>query len=219
MDQERLDALWDLADPAGSEARLRAAVGAEDDPGARAELETQVARALGLQGRGAEADAVLDTIGHGGTVVVARVALERGRVRNSAGDPTAAVPLFETALGAAREAGDAFLVVDALHMLAIVDADRSAAWTEEALAVLDAVTDPRTLRWRVSLLSNRGVALVGAGDLDAALVAFRAAQVAAEAHGTDQQRTWAQEDVDECLAAIAARDGGGQPTSTGNDAS
>ena len=219
MDQARLDALWDMADPAGSEARLRAAAGAEDDPVAQAELETQVARALGLQDRFVEADAVLDaTATDGAVVVAARVALEQGRVRSGAGDPAAAIPLFAAAAGAAREAGDVFLVVDALHMLAIVDAGRSAAWTDEALGVLDAVTDPRTLRWRVSLLSNRGVALVGAGDLDAALAAFRAAREAAALHGTDQQRAWAQEDVDECLAAIAARDGG-QPTSTGNDAS
>lgn len=207
MDQARLDALWDMADPACSETRLRDAAQAAADPVVRAELETQVARALGLQERFAEADALLDAGPEAiAPTVAARVALERGRLRNSAGDADAAAPLFEAAAREARAAGDVFLVVDALHMLAIVDPARSAMWTEQAFAALDAVTDPRTLRWRVSLLSNRGVALVEAGDLDAALAAFRAAAEAAATHGTDQQRQWAQEDIDECLAAIATRD-------------
>ena len=50
-----------------------------------------------------------------------RVALERGRLRNSAGDPAAAVPLFRAAAEGAASAGLVFLQVDALHMLAIAD--------------------------------------------------------------------------------------------------
>ncbi|MGL4255375.1 MAG: hypothetical protein ACRCSL_03510 [Microbacterium sp.] len=59
-------------------------------PATRAELETQVARALGLQERFDEADAVLSTTPVLSAALTVRVALERGRVRNSAGDPAAA---------------------------------------------------------------------------------------------------------------------------------
>ena len=66
------------------------------------------------------------------------------------------MPLFLAAADLA-EGVDAFLQVDALHMLAIADADHAAEWTARALAVLDGVTDPRTLRWRVSLHNNAGL--------------------------------------------------------------
>ena len=85
--QSLLDELWDFSDPAGSEARLRQAAHDQTDAAARAELETQVARALGLQERYAEAHAILDGIDVSGDVVAARAALERGRLHNSAGDP------------------------------------------------------------------------------------------------------------------------------------
>src|SRR4051812_45384216 len=47
--QSLLDDLWDFSDPAGSEARLRAAAQESTDAASRAEFQTQVARALGLQ--------------------------------------------------------------------------------------------------------------------------------------------------------------------------
>ena len=51
LSQALLDELWDFGDPAGSEVRLRTAAEAETDTATRAELATQVARALGLQER------------------------------------------------------------------------------------------------------------------------------------------------------------------------
>jgi hypothetical protein len=88
--QSLLDDLWDFSDPAGSEVRLRAAAQESTDAASRAEFQTQVARALGLQERYDEADAILDAIRADSPVIVVRVALERGRLRNSSGDPAAA---------------------------------------------------------------------------------------------------------------------------------
>ena len=206
LPQSALDALWDFDDPCASEGRFAraaaAASGAE-----RAELETQRARALGLQERYDEADAVLDAITDDAPVVRVRVELERGRVRNSSGDPDAAARLFRAAAEAAAAAGLTFLRIDALHMLAIADAAKADAWTAQALSELENVDDPRTLRWRVSLHSNAGWARFDAGRLAEALAAFEEARRAAERWGTPQQVRWADEAVAECRAAIDAAPG------------
>ena len=199
--QRRLDELWDFSDPAASEARLRAAAEQESDAADRAELQTQVARALGLQERFAEADAVLDAVAIEDAAVAARAALERGRVRNSAGDSEGAVPYFLAAVDAASGAGLTFLQIDALHMLAIADAEQAEDWTSAALAALDGTDDPRTLRWRVSLHNNAGWRLFDAGRGDEAVTSFEAARDAATRWGTPQQVQWA----DEALAEARAR--------------
>lgn len=202
--QTRLDELWDFSDAPASEQRLRAA--AEAASGAeRAELLTQVARALGLQERFAEADAVLDEVAAGpdaDDVVRTRTALERGRLRNSAGDAPAAVPLFAAAERTAAAAGLTFLQVDALHMIAIASPDGAAA-TDAALAVLEGVTDERTLRWLVGLHNNRGWARFDAGRYDEALASFVASREAAERWGTSQQVQWADEAIAETVRHLA----------------
>lgn len=203
--QTRLDELWDFADAAASEGRLRAAVEQETDAATRAELETQVARALGLQGRFVEADAVLDAVSIEDAAVAARAALERGRIRNSAGDPSGAVPYFLAAADAASGAGLTFLQVDALHMLAIADADQPDEWTDAALAVLDGADDPRTLRWHVSLHNNTGWRLFDAGRFDEAITSFEAARAAATRWGTPQQVRWADEALAEARGAAVRR--------------
>jgi hypothetical protein len=61
LKQETLDQWWNFDDPAGSEARFRTAAADESyDADERAELGTQLGRAIGLQGRYEEADALLD---------------------------------------------------------------------------------------------------------------------------------------------------------------
>jgi tetratricopeptide (TPR) repeat protein len=199
--QARLDELWDFADAAGSETRLRAAAEAETDASTRAELLTQVARALGLQSRFDDADAVLDSVTIEDAAVAARAALERGRVRNSAGDPDGAVPYFLAAVDAASADGLTFLQVDALHMLAIAEPDQAAQWTDAAFAALYEVDDPRTLRWRVSLHNNAGWRLFDEGRVDEAVTSFEAARDAATRWGTPQQVQWADEALAEVRAA------------------
>ncbi|MCH6231456.1 hypothetical protein MK786_11960 [Microbacterium sp. CFH 31415] len=198
LSQALLDELWDFGDPAGSEVRLRMAAEAETDAATRAELATQVARALGLQERYADAEAVLSTTPITSAEAAVRVTLERGRLRNSAGDAGAAIGLLELAAEAAASAHLTFLHVDALHMLAIADPARAAEWTACALDVLEGTTDPRTLRWTVSLHHNAGWTHQEAGRTDEAVSEFEKARDAAIRWGTPQQLRWA----DEALAEV-----------------
>ncbi len=177
--------LWDFDDPAGSERQLREAAGAAsgDD---RAAWQTQVARALGLRERYDEGHALLDEVaagGHGGEVP-ARVALERGRLRRSAGHPDTARPDFEESARLAAEAGFQELHVDALHMVSlVVPAEESLQANRHAMDVARAATDPRARDWDASLLNNMGMALADAGDHVAALVSFEEALEARERIG------------------------------------
>jgi tetratricopeptide (TPR) repeat protein len=202
--QALLDELWDFGDPAGSEARLRRAADDQADAADRAELVTQVARAVGLQGRFAEAHELLDGVAVTDDVVAARAALERGRLCTSAGDSEGAVPYFLAAADAASVSRSVFLHVDALHMLAIAEPAQAEQWTAAALHVLDGVEDSRTLRWRVSLHSNAGWAHFDAGRFDEALASFARSRDAATRWGTPQQVVWADEAIAEARAARAA---------------
>ena len=175
--QATVDALWDYDDPAGSEARFTAAADSADGA-ERQILLTQVARAMGLQGR---FDDALAALGHvsssdparSDSEVGVRVLLEIGRVINSRGEPGAARARFEAAFEAASAAGFEFLAVDALHMLAIVaPADSQDALNRRALELASFASDPRARQWRGSLLNNLGWTALERGDLPAALSLF-----------------------------------------------
>ncbi len=176
--------LWDFDDPAGSEQRFREAAS-----GSAGELHatwmTQVARALGLQERYDDAHAVLDGLSPEGSAEVAvRLALEKGRLYRSSGDPDHARPLFEEAAASAERAELDELHVDALHMVALVSepADQIAI-VERALAVAGASANPRARDWDASLLNNLGMTHADAGDFARALVAFEEALAACERIG------------------------------------
>lgn len=194
--QQQLDELWDFGDATSSEARLRAAADAVTGAD-RDEIRTQVARSLGLQDRFDEARAVLAAMDSDDGAVATRVALERGRVENSAGHSEQAVPYFRTAAELAEQHGLEFLRIDALHMLAIADADHESEWTERAVAVADASTDERTRRWLISLHNNHGWTLFDAGDREAAIAEFELTLRLAEAIGTPNQQQYAREALEE----------------------
>lgn len=203
LQQAELDALWRYDDPVASAERFAIAVARPDRSElVRAELETQRARAFGLQGRFAEAEGLLDSLEPATGPLAVRILLERGRLRNTAGRPDEAVPLFEEALVAARRDGDAFLAVDAAHMLAIADPLRSEQWTAEGLADLQTSSDTRTQRWGVALHNNRGWALFDADDVQGALGEFEAALEAAERYGTPDQQFAAQWSLARCLREV-----------------
>ncbi|HEY7525432.1 MAG TPA: tetratricopeptide repeat protein [Candidatus Limnocylindria bacterium] len=174
--QPQIDELWDWDNPADSEARFRAAAAAATSKRERAILLTQVARALGLQGRSTEALAVLDALPGGDAELATRAVLERGRVLNSAGDSAAARPLFEQALAGAEAAGLEHLAVDAVHMLAIVaPPGEQAALNERAIAMAESAQDPRARQWLASLYNNLGWTRFDAGDHREALRLFELA--------------------------------------------
>lgn len=178
--------LWDFDDPAGSAQRFREAAATAGGP-ARLVLLTQLARGEGLQERYDDAHRILDEVAaaeDADAEVGVRLALERGRALRSSGDPAAAAPLFDTAVADARRAGLEALMVDAMHMVALVaPEDRQLELNREALAAARAATDPVARAWEASLLNNIGMSLVGVGDLDAALDAFREALAACERLG------------------------------------
>lgn len=203
LNQELLDELWDFDDPAASERRmLEAARSPERTPAERAELATQHARALGLQGRFDEADAVLDRINFDSPAVATRILLERGRLRNSAGRPAEAVPLFTGAASIAARVGLTFLEVDALHMLAIADAPRAEQWSSEGLTALERAADDRTRRWAVALHNNLGWSFHDAQQYDEALEHFAIAVEAAHRFGGEDQRFSARWAFARCLRSL-----------------
>lgn len=199
LNQQTLDRLWNFDDPALSESRFRtAAADPAYDDDERAEFTTQLGRAIGLQGRYEEADALLDSIDGDEPTVAVRVLLERGRVLNSGGHAEMAVPLFEQAAELADHLGEEFLAVDALHMLAIADTAHAETWTRSALEYASTAHDARTRRWMVALHNNLGWSLHDAGRCTEAMVEFQLAEQWAERVGTPQQQERARAAIDAC---------------------
>lgn len=186
MTQPTLDSLWNFTDPAASEQRFaeRLAALAHAPASDQAEALTQLARAQGLQRRFAEAHATLDRAdplaGQGRARI--RLALERGRVHNTSGDPAAAHPCFLDAWNRARTLGEDGLAVDAAHMLGIVgpDADQ---WNARALELAESSTQPAANRWIASLCNNIAWSLHDAGRPEEALAMFRRALAERERAG------------------------------------
>jgi tetratricopeptide (TPR) repeat protein len=177
--------LWDFDDPSGSEARFRAAAATADAPD-RLVLLTQVARALGLQGRYDDGHAVLDDLAVTDPEVATRVSLERGRLLRSAGAVDESVPHFEAAATSARRSHLEALHVDALHMLALVAPPGEALDRHhDALAVARASSSQEARDWDASLLNNIGMTHAEAEDWGAALAAFEDALEARRRIGDD----------------------------------
>ncbi|HEX6953721.1 MAG TPA: hypothetical protein VF156_02475 [Agromyces sp.] len=215
-EQQTIDRLWDFADPVASEARFRAV--ADDESRSaheRAVMTTQVARAIGIQRRDDDALALLDELesaerpdetAEEAAEIRARVALERGRIAATAERFDEAVPLFTRAVREAALAGSTFLVLDALHMLALNDAGHEEEWATEGFDVLDGVRDPRLKRWGVALHNNLGWTKHDAGDAVAALHHFEQAVEAADRYGTAGQQHVARWSVGRALRSLGRTD-------------
>lgn len=161
-----INQLWDFDDPAGSEKRFR-------DLPPSAEVQTQIARALGLQSKFDDAHKTLDAVVTNSPLVEVRYLLERGRVFNSSGKPDQARPLFLAAWEKAQAGKLDFFAVDAAHMLAIVAApDEALKWHAKAMALSEASPDPKARDWMGSLLNNLGWTYYDMGDYRKALEIF-----------------------------------------------
>lgn len=188
-----INTLWDYDDPAASEARFRAAL-PDATHDAALSLRTQIARSFGLRREFAEAHRTLDGVdaelAGAGPEPRVRTLLERGRTWRSAGESARARPLFLQAEQLARTAKLEFLHVDALHMVALVQADPELQleWTRKALGAARAAKDPQARRWEASLTNNIGWALHDAGRHEEALQSFRATLAARERDGAKASR-------------------------------
>jgi tetratricopeptide (TPR) repeat protein len=172
---DALRPLWDFGDLDASEGRFAERLDEEQDDGLRAELLTQLARVDGLRGdfdageeRLREAEALAGESPRAGV----RIDLERGRLRNSSGDPEAALPLFVRAAESAGEQGELFIAADAAHMAAIAAPTRDdrLAWTKRGIALAESGDGGRY--WVGPLLNNLGWDQYEAGEHDAALASF-----------------------------------------------
>lgn len=177
------DALWDYDQPAASESKFREILPraqAPEDLSYRLELETQIARALGLQQRFEEAHQVLDLVDFevGRTdqdlrLVQVRSLLERGRVFNSAHESVRATAPFTQAWEIARDLGADGHAVDAAHMMAIVETGKAAIpWFEKGVVLAETSKDPKARRWLGPLYNNLGWTYHDTGDYENALGIF-----------------------------------------------
>jgi tetratricopeptide (TPR) repeat protein len=177
------DTLWDYDHPERTEAVFRQLLLQEEanpDLSYHLQLLTQLARAQALQRHFTEAHTTLDQVQSHLTAELVqatiRYRLERGRVLNSSGHPEDARPWFQQAWELAREHGEDFYAIDALHMLAIVapTAEQN-SWNTLALQVAEASTDERARNWRGSLYNNMGWTSHELGDYERALALFQQA--------------------------------------------
>lgn len=175
MTSAEIDALWNFGDPSASESKFWALANGLHGV-SRAETLTQVARALGLQGRFDEAEPILDQAETQGDIPRMRAALERGRLRNSGGDRDAATRHFQDALRQAEALGEDFYAIDAAHMLGIAcDGEEALEWTRTAISMATESSDRRAQGWLGSLYNNLGWNLHDLGRYDEALPIFERA--------------------------------------------
>jgi tetratricopeptide (TPR) repeat protein len=193
-----LDAQWDYARPAESEARFRDELARwpDGDPQALV-VATQIARSQGLQRQFAAAngtlDGVLAKLDGAPSHVRVRYLLERGRVLNSSGAPERAVPLFAEALSLAQCSDDAFYAIDAAHMLGIAaPPGERLGWNLKALTMAEAAVDPRARRWRAPLYNNLGEIRHERREYAQARTDFRHALAAYETRGNLQDLRFAR---------------------------
>lgn len=206
-----VDALWNFADPAASEARFRAALGAATGDDALM-LRSQIARTFGLRARFAEAHAELDAIepllAAAGVEPRVRAWLERGRTLRSAGQPGQAKPLFVRAYEAADAARLERLAADALHMVALAESslDERIAWNRRTIEYARRARDPRAQGWQAAAHNNIGNDLREAGRLPEALAAFQDALAAYERGGRAEPIRIARWQVANVLRLLGRRD-------------
>lgn len=177
---DRLRPLWDFDDLEATEARLRAQLAEESAPAGRAEVLTQLARVKGLRGEFAEGERLVeeaDPLAGQSELARARVDLERGRLRRSAGNAAAAFPLFVSAFALASEAGELFVAADAAHMAALAAPDDQGffEWTDRGIGLVEDAADPTDRYWLGPLLNNLGWRRFEAGEHKLALEPFERA--------------------------------------------
>lgn len=185
---------FDLGEPVKSEERLRGwaqEAEAAGDVGVLAEIYAQIARCCGLQRRFEEGHALLaqaEALTPLTPQAVARIAIERGRLLRSNGKRDDAKPHFEDAFHKSVAAGDEYLALDAIHMIAlVVPFEEALVCAEQGYAFAGASAHPRAVHWVAVLHNNLGWSYVEREDYAGALREFEAALVARHAEGADAE--------------------------------
>lgn len=147
------------------------------------------ARVAGLSGNFQLGHQTLDEaaglLSHGGEKAGAWIAIERGRLHNTAGDPQAALPFFLDAWEIARANADHNLAVDAAHMLAIAsELAEAEKWTQTALDYIAA--NDVNHHWTGTLHYNLGWTYYENGLYGQALARFRKDEKFQSDHGDAQ---------------------------------
>ena len=205
-----IDKLWDFNDPEQTEQHFRDLLPQAEASGNtayHAELQTQLARAKGLQRKFDEAHAILDEVQplleEAGSRARVRYLLERGRAFNSAGDKAQAKELFIQAWDVGREAGEEGLAVDAAHMVAIVESgDEVLIWNLKALDYAEDSDDPDARHWRASLFNNIGWTYHEQDIFEQALEMFEKALAARREQDDPENIRIAQWCVARCLRSL-----------------
>ncbi|WP_430645471.1 hypothetical protein [Agromyces sp. GXS1127] len=151
---------------------------------------------------GADASSVARTSAEEAAELRARIALERGRMAAAGERLDEAVPEFTRAVREGALGGSTFLVLDALHMLALNDVGHEEEWAAEGFDILEGVRDPRLKRWGVALHNNLGWTKHDGGDAQAALYHFQKAVDAADRYGTAGQQHVARWSVGRALRTL-----------------
>lgn len=190
---DRLRPVWDFNDLDGSRQRFGALLESEETDVGRAEVLTQLARVEGLEDRFEEGGRLLDkaaALAGEEPIVKARLDLERGRLRRSAGDPEAALPMFERSFEMALAIPHEFVAVDAAHMAAIAAPDRESrlAWADRGIELAKTSGDPDVVGWLGSLYNNVGWDYFDAGEYEIALDWFERALVERERRPDEPER-------------------------------
>ena len=219
-----LNSLWDFKNPELSEQRFRTAL-AEAGGDDELILQTQIARSYGLRRDFARAQAILNdlvpALQHAGPEAQVRHALEIGRTLASAAHPPEsqteqgkeeARSAYRQAFSLAQAAQLDGLAIDALHMLAFVDAapEEQLKWGQEALAIAQGSSQPDAQKWEASLRNNIGYALHKLERYQEALTQFQIAlKLREEGQNTEATRVaqwmvaWTLRSLEQYAEALA----------------
>ena len=175
---------WNFDDPAATEVVFRDLLENTTDAVDRVVIQTQIARALGLQGKFDEGMDLIDSVADVDHTTLSWRAIEMGRLHRSKGELEPAGANFILAMSQSDQEEEPnpdqvleSLHFDAMHMYALVlsPADQI-EFTKESLRKISDSTNPLVRRWSVTFLNNLGMAYTEIGDWQSAYAAFLDAQ-------------------------------------------
>ena len=170
--------LWDFNDIDISLSRFESALA---DPEYAHEIDgvqTQIARCYGLKKEFEKADDMMTPVGENldskSDLIQAYYYIETGRILNLDRKPAEAKPYFLKAIDIAEHGGlqTKSVLVDALHMMAIIEPRNARKWNDEAFQIVEKSRDPAVTKWKASLCNNLGWSFFDERDFEQALDYF-----------------------------------------------